>query len=188
MATERMEVTDWRDSPPPIIPPANARSRFLSPTLVGVLGTLLLHAMFIQTVVLGGHGLKPKRPEIPESSSTLSKSADTETELVVLSLPATTSSNQVIQESALSMLSDLSKVKIKAPIDVVPPESLDLETLALSEDLPSNQGAGAAAGTEQARLFGIYTGQIQARIDRVWRRPRTPVNENLVQFRAFLDS
>src|SRR6202012_449133 len=29
---------------------------------------------------------------------------------------------------------------------------------------------------ELARLFGVYTGQIQARIDRVWRRPRTPVN------------
>jgi hypothetical protein len=32
-------------------------------------------------------------------------------------------------------------------------------------------------GAEKARLLGIYTGQIQARIARVWRRPRTPVNE-----------
>jgi hypothetical protein len=32
-------------------------------------------------------------------------------------------------------------------------------------------------GAERARLFGIYSGQIQARVERVWRRPRTPVND-----------
>jgi len=35
--------------------------------------------------------------------------------------------------------------------------------------------SGDTAG--RARLFGIYTRQIQARIDRVWRRPRSPIWE-----------
>jgi hypothetical protein len=57
-------------------------------------------------------------------------------------------------------------------------ESLVLITLPMvansnQASKPSNTGGD---GAEQARLFGIYTGQIQAQIDRVWRRPRTPVN------------
>jgi hypothetical protein len=35
-------------------------------------------------------------------------------------------------------------------------------------------------------LFGIYSGQIQARIARVWRRPRTPVNESRTQHQGAL--
>jgi hypothetical protein len=39
-------------------------------------------------------------------------------------------------------------------------------------------GAAVTAGdpTGRAKLFGIYSGQIHARIERIWRRPRTPVS------------
>jgi hypothetical protein len=92
-------------------------------------------------------------------------------------LPTKASASQAASETEISSLPDLSKMKIKSPISVDPPEFLNLETLALSEDEAANRTASGADGAELSRLFGIYTGQIQARIDRVWRRPRTPVNE-----------
>ncbi len=43
-----------------------------------------------------------------------------------------------------------------------------------SDEHASNAGQGVDAG-EYAQLYGIYSGQIQARIDRLWRRPRSPI-------------
>jgi hypothetical protein len=72
-------------------------------------------------------------------------------------------------------------MKIKSPADVDPPAPLNIEALALSENQVSESTNGSGDGAVFARLFGIYTGQIQARIDRVWRRPRTPINENVAE-------
>jgi hypothetical protein len=68
-------------------------------------------------------------------------------------------------------------MKVKTKIDIDTPALLGLESLALSENQAPSASADGTDGAEKARLLGIYTGQIQARIDRVWRRPRTPVNE-----------
>jgi hypothetical protein len=95
---------------------------------------------------------------------------------VLISLPTIAKANQDDTQNLVSSLPDLSKMKVKSRIDIDTPALLGLETLALSEDpAPSALGDGAD-GAERARLVGIYTGQIQARITRVWRRPRTPVN------------
>jgi hypothetical protein len=48
-----------------------------------------------------------------------------------------------------------------------------------TNDYPcSNGSAGAGDDGEYARLYGIYSGQIQARIDRLWRRPRSSIAES----------
>jgi hypothetical protein len=79
----KMEVVDWHDSPPPVIPEARTPRRFLPPTLIGILGTLLLHTVVIQTVPWGsGHRLKPT--DIPESTDALSKSRMDSAESLVL--------------------------------------------------------------------------------------------------------
>jgi hypothetical protein len=96
----------------------------------------------------------------------------------VLVLPTPANSNQAASQYFISSLPELSKMKIKSPINVDPPALANLETLALSDDQASHSRAQGGDTGEQARLFGIYTGQIQARIDRVWRRPRTPINED----------
>lgn len=173
---KKMDVVDWRDSPPPVVAKSRTSFRFLSPTLIGILGTVLLHAIFIQTVSFGSRIAKQKPPESQQSA--LSKSTIDEESLVLISLPTVDNTSDAASESVTSSLPDLSKMKIKAHITADPPEFLNLETLALSEDQAPNSVASDSDGTGLARLFGIYTGQIQARIDRVWRRPRTPINEN----------
>jgi hypothetical protein len=176
---QRMDVVDWQDSLPPVIPKARAPRRFQSPTLIGFLGTLLLHTIVIQSLPFGNGGPKAKPPEAQESTDARSKyKGDSAESLVLVALPTPANSSQPAIQYVLSSLPDLSKMKIKSPVNVDPPALANLETLALNENQASDSGAQGSDGAEQARLFGIYTGQIQARIDRVWRRPRTPVNED----------
>jgi hypothetical protein len=171
---QKMDVVDWQDSPVPIVPKIAAPRRFLSPAFIGVFGTLLLHAMLIQSVSFASRGPKPKPPETRQWANTLSKSTADADNLILISLPTTANASQAASGSAVSSLPDSSKLKIKPTINVDPPAFL---ILALSEDQALDPVSSGADGAEQARLFGIYTGQIQARIDRIWRRPRTPVNE-----------
>ena len=98
--------------------------------------------------------------------------------LVLISLPTIGNANQASSESATTSLPNLSKMQIKPIVHVDSPELLDIETLALSEDQASKSAIADGDGAEQSRLVGIYTGQIQARIARLWRRPRSPVNED----------
>jgi len=150
------------------------RRQFLPPTFIGILGTALLHAFFIHSAVFGSRGPKRKLPEAPELA--FAKSTASSERLVLISLPTFTNPNQVASESPISSLPNLSKLKIKTPI-LDPSRFLNLETLALSENQAPNPSAGESDGADLARLFGIYTGQIQARINRVWRKPRTSVSE-----------
>jgi hypothetical protein len=172
----KMDVVDWQDSPLSVLPETRARRRFLPPTLIGVLGTLLLHTILIQSVSFGTHLPKPKLPETQESANELSKSIGGDS-LVLITLPVSAKANQDDTQNIVSSLPDLGKMKVKSPIDIDTPAFLGLESLALSEDQTPSAIADGVDGAEKARLLGIYTGQIQARIDRVWRRPRTQVNE-----------
>lgn len=172
-----MDVAEWKTPSLPSVPNARPRHRFLPPALIGALGTLLLHALLIQSVAFGSRGLKPKPPETQQSALSLPKPTDADG-LVLITLPVTERAIEAKNQSAITSLPDLGKTKIKSTISADPPEFLSFETLALNEDVATGPIAPGMDAAEQARLFGIYTGQIQARIDRVWRRPRTPVNED----------
>jgi hypothetical protein len=183
---QKMHVADWQDSPGPDLVEKRQTRHYLSPTLIGILGTLLLHALLIQLLPFGSHSSKVKHPESQESANLLAKfKADAAESLVLIRLPTTANSQQPAIRNLITSLPDLSKMKFKSPVKVDPPAFLDIETLALSENDQASKSANEGSeGAEQSRLFGIYTGQIQARIDRVWRRPRSPVNEGTVSAAA----
>jgi hypothetical protein len=172
-----IDVVDWQDSPLPITPETRVRRRLLPPTLIGILGTVLLHALLIQSISFGIRRTKSQLPDTQESADALRKSAGGDS-LVLITLPTIPKTNQDDIQNFVSSLSDLSKINVKSPIDIDTSALLGLETLALSEDQHPSAIADGADGAEKARLLGIYTGQIHARIARVWRRPRTPVNED----------
>lgn len=174
---QKMDVIEWRDSPPPIVPETGAARRFLPPTLIGVVGTVIFHALILQYLPFGLSGTKRKPPETDASAIIFTKSTADPEGLVLISLPIPANTIQVSRQSATLSLPELRKLKIRPSIEVDPPEAVNLETLPLGEGQNSNPVNSGEQGAELARLFGIYTGQIQARIDRVWRRPRTRVNE-----------
>ena len=175
---QKMDVVDWQDAPRSDLVRKRPTRRYLPPTSIGILGTLLLHALFIQSVPFGSRP-KVTHPESQEPANLTAKfEADTAESLVLIMLPTTANFQQPAIRNLITSLPDLSRMRFKSPVKVDPPAFLDIEALALSEnDQASNSTQEGIESAEQSRLFGIYTGQIQARIDRVWRRPRTPVNE-----------
>lgn len=167
-------MVHWQDSPRLV--PSKSRPRpplSWSPTVMGMLGTLLLHAWLIPSALVGSRA-RTHPPEIQVPSALARSNAEPTENLVLLSLPTIPSSDRAGEvDLPLPTLSKLARV---APVPE-PPALLNLESLSPDEDQASQAAVDAGDGAEQARLFGLYTGQIQARIDRIWSRPRTPVNE-----------
>jgi hypothetical protein len=68
----------------------------------------------------------------------------------------------------------------KSSISILSPDPLPAMTIDAAEDAPDDSAQVAAETGDpavRALMFGRYTGQISARIERAWRRPRSPVNE-----------
>ncbi len=178
MTTHRkMTVTAWSESKDPIISEKRAR-RFWPPSVIGLAGTLLVHGLVLQTVVLGSRAQKIRPPEVQDPRSSLNQSAAKSGDaLVFIDLPKIGKTTDEVDDAPASV-----RAAIKdSPIPVTHPDPStpkDVETLALSEEKDSASSVDSGDGAERARLFGIYTGQIQARVERVWRRPRTPVNDD----------
>jgi hypothetical protein len=172
---QRLDVIEWRNSPPTLLPKKQARRIFIPPAYFGVLGTVLLHGLAIHSLPIG-QSSRTKPPEAQEPAAARSGSKVDES-LVLLTLPATAGSDQFAASNpAWPQFSD-KKLKMMAVAAIAPPILPSL-TLPLSEDQSSKPAEGRGDAAEQAQLFGLYTGQIQARIERVWRRPRSPVNES----------
>jgi hypothetical protein len=173
----KITVTEWSESQNPVIIKKSAPPRFWTPGVIGLAGSLLLHSLVLQTVGLGIRAHKSRPPEIQEPGSSFNKPAGKPADaLVFIDAPKTAKATDEIHDALASV-----RAAIKdRPIPVTHPDPSpprDIEILALSEDKDSESSVNTGDGAERARLFGIYSGQIQARIERVWRRPRTPVND-----------
>lgn len=176
----KIEINDWQYSPPRVSIRRRAPRRFLPPAMLGIVGTVLLHAIFVQALLFGSNQPKSKIPTNQISADARRTSSSDSDGLVITLLPANAIANQPISAGTVSSLADLSKMKIISPIDADSPQFLDFDTLALSEDQVSQPAANREEGAELARLSGMYSEQIKARIERAWRRPRTPVTESSV--------
>jgi TonB C terminal len=185
---QRLVVSDWQDEPRPlpiICAPAARRPR-IPARVLGIVGSVLLHGLVIQTVVLGTSTRKVLSPTTQGLASTANAAgAESEMTLVVVQPTEATNSKDSLFEEFISRGSVLKEMPIAlmSP-DPTPALSLQKE-LTDNTDAESPINSGDPAG--QARLFGIYSGQIQARIERAWRRPRTPVNEERQQGQSALD-
>jgi hypothetical protein len=174
-----MEIADWYETPRPIVSKTRAQRRFLSPTVIGFIGTLLIHVLILPTAYFGIYGTKVRPRAIQEPGAFANSNDDLAESLVLITLPTTANSNQEITQS-ISSLATLSKLKPYSPVNPDPPAFLNLEVLTLGDEQTSKSTVDGGDATELARLFGIYSGQIQARINRIWLRPRSPVNEDVI--------
>lgn len=171
-SNKKIIVSAWAEAQNPIVLEKRAPRRFWPPSVIGLAGTLLLHSLALQTVVMGTR-TKIRPPEVQEPRSSLSKPAET---LVIIDIPKTPHTDNEFDGALASVRAVIKDIPIsETNLDPSPPH--DIETLALSDDKDSTSSVESGDGADRARLFGIYSRQIQARIDRVWRRPRTAVNE-----------
>jgi hypothetical protein len=174
---QRITIAEWSESQNPVITEKRAPRRFWPPGVIGLAGTLLLHGLALQTVVLGSRAQKIRPPEVLEPGSSLNRPAPKPADaLVFIDLPKTGKTTDETYEALASV-----RAAIKdSPIPVTHPDPAPLaevQILALSEDRDPESSVDSGDGAERARLFGIYSRQIQARVERMWRRPRTPVQE-----------
>jgi hypothetical protein len=167
-----MDVVEWQH-----VPCARAESRrspaLLPPAAVGVIGTLLLHAFLVPSMYVGTQG---RVSRVRENLEAVRPSANSSESLALISVVRSGVGHGMV-ENAVSALPNLSNMKIRPVIDKEVPPVFDVEALTLGEDQASTSKTDDGPKAEKAHWHGIYTGQIQARINRIWRRPRSPVNE-----------
>jgi hypothetical protein len=91
------------------------------------------------------------------------------------------------EKSDLEELASAGKVLESLRVTIVSPDSsIDAALQDASKDDHSTSDDGTSLGEREARaaLFGRYVGQIEARIDRAWMRPRTAIGADLFECRV----
>jgi len=138
----------------------------------GALASLLLHALLIASVTWGG-GLTreptQRRPDMASSHGSADAESDSAMELVWVEEPDTLSTGSP-DPNALAAPT-LAIVAVDASLAAV-----SIPALSAPDEIRQTPGDGDSA--TQAVLLGHYVGQIDARIERAWRRPRTPLKED----------
>jgi hypothetical protein len=173
----RIEITKWRHSPQPLIASKLKRRRYFSPALCGFLGTMILHAVLFQTVQLSS-GMRFVRT--PDSVMPASQGAGTANQsgLVLVGL---TPSARPARDGIQNITSQIAAISALRSLKTLRPEPIqlgDFDSLPIDDQGSSNAQDVGTDTSDRNRLFGIYTGQIYARISRLWRRPRTEIGNS----------
>jgi TonB C terminal len=177
MQNRRLRIDEWNQPPAAIRAPVAVSTRrwSLDVRAVGLLGTLVLHTLVFQSFLSGRRAPKIKPPDTQGLGATLLKSevAPAET-LILIELPDASMSDKALAEE----LASLGPKPNQAVVTVLSPDPLP--HLDIPQDQQADEQTAVSAldsGDPAARaaLFGRYTVQIDARIERAWRRPRSPV-------------
>jgi hypothetical protein len=153
-------VCEWSESGARIISKPRVHSFWPPPGIAGLAGTLALHLVVLVAVVQAHRIPAPVAPKPVER-------------LVFIDLPTEAKANA----GGVQALAGLNVSPIKVDRLDPPWPTVEIESLAFDEDKQLESSASSADATERARLAGIYSRQIQARVERVWNRPRTPVSD-----------
>ncbi len=132
-----------------------------------------LHAAFVAPFVLVASVHKrPVMPDMPGgSASALTASARQVEAMTLVDLSRTAQSETLPLEELASIGIEIPKLDIFVATPELAPIPMFEEEAA--EDSEATEAAGDIEG--HARMFGRYLGQISARIERAWRRPRSAI-------------
>jgi len=145
----------------------------------GVLASLLLHAFLITSLAWGG--LHPrvdplKAPELGAAASRAGSNSELSLELVSIEEPV---SRRADDDPELESPALVAVTLEAATADARVPSILD------PEDSRTDPSEADAPG--RSALIGRYLGQINARIERAWSRPRTPIDDGLFSCRVRIE-
>lgn len=166
-------ISEWKDpvgDPTPGLKAGSGRMAW-----IGVMGSLVIHALALQSVLLGSRAPKVHSLEVQGPGASLIKSESEPSEsLILLDLPVATVSSKPLVEDFASAGSAPKNLRVT----VVSPDPLphvDIHQDGVENDPAAVPSVDSGDLAERAALFSRYTGQIDARIERAWRRPRSPV-------------
>jgi hypothetical protein len=138
-----------------------------------IVASLLVHWLILQPLLLGAHATeRPPREQSGPGASATSLDEVNYVSLVMVSMPSEADSSVTEDVSSLGVAeSDLFiQVASQDPAPLLEPEQFELEAEP-SEDAAQTVGDPAI----QSLLFGRYTAQIDARVQRAWRKPRSSI-------------
>ncbi len=179
----------WNPSTDPPRPSRRRSSIQVRPGVVGLVSTVLLHGLIIQSLALATSARKVYAPKItgPGSISAPKGVDPTMTLVLVVPVDRSESSPDLFEEFASHGRAPLNQqITLMSP-DPSPP-ALDIKDQQSADESADTTTVASGDATARARLFGIYSGQIQARIERIWRRPRTPVTQQAKQQQTIADT
>jgi TonB family protein len=165
----------------PFIPLARPReSRRFAIPLFGIVTSLLLHALLLAPIVFGA-STRARRP-IDNPMSSIGVGSSDKSTMTLVSIDQSGSDAKSVQE-----IKDLASPVASALLPVAKPDfalpAALMEADGADNTEPSDDATEANHG-EHARLLGMYVGQIDARIQRAWIRPRTPVGSVMFSCRV----
>ncbi len=171
-----MDVSEWKNTPRYVVSqPPTARALW-SPPLIGVFGTLLMHAIIAQLFYGIGNAQQALQSESQRHKASDDQSKDSSTvSLVLVDQPPSKDVSKRIAEELFRQISADTKRAIVVVLPDLP--VMNVGDLVLGKDEQEQSVENQEQGDEDARLFGVYTGQIHARIERIWRRPRSPISD-----------
>jgi len=139
----------------------------------------MLHSLALQALLLGSraHTIRPPDIQGLGAASIKSEVAPSDT-LILIDLPGEARNDTALRED-LTSAGATSKDRLVVLISPDPLPQIEIAPDDIGEEQKSETAADSEDPAARALLFGRYTGQIDARIKRAWRRPRSPVNPEL---------
>jgi hypothetical protein len=152
-------------------PDAQSATTRLTVPLLAALTSFLLHTLLLVAAIGGSSSHKPPSPHLEAPSSLIEeRAAEDAMRWIALEDTPGSESGQSNAASSASM-SEPRLVPIHPPaVNLVAARFSDEQGQNREDslDAPADEGAGG-------KLYGLYVGQISARIDRAWHRPRSPI-------------
>jgi hypothetical protein len=148
---------------------------------IGACGALLVHGLMLEAMSLGASAPKHRSErETGPGASALLSGADPIMTLVLVQLPGVMRTDQLEQLASRGAAAASAAIEVLSP-DPAPALEID-EAAETDENSEAPQWVGDPA--MRSMLFGRYTGQIDARIERAWIKPRSPVVESKIDLLA----
>jgi hypothetical protein len=160
------------------------RVRGVGVTAAGLAGSILLHVLLIASLVLELSLPQSLTPDRNGAGASALRSLS-EPVMTVVFINELSSSERRPPDTM--QLASRGLLPVDLPLVILSPDPFPTTEVAASDDserqsAPSAEAAGDQ--TQHALLYGRYLGQIQARIERAWVRPRTDIGASTFSCRV----
>lgn len=167
--------------------PANSRfpPRRLGVVVIGVVGTALLHTLLVLPFFLD-LSLAPHRMPNHSGAGASALSSPDEALMTVVFINEVSAAVEPLARLEPRDLASRGVESPELPVLVLSPDASPArQSDAKSEGTPDTSLSDTAADrTQHAIFYGRYLGQVQARIERAWMRPRTEIGASQFSCRA----
>jgi hypothetical protein len=157
----------------PALTQPRPRSRPLAVSAVGILGALLVHGVMVFSFVLDLSMPSRKPPDRSGAGASALRTASADEMTVVFINEPSPPSDAPLPK--LEPVSSHGLASPELPLVVLSPDPSPASAADRSNKENSDSAAPAADAAQHALMYGRYVGQVQARIERAWMRPRTEI-------------